>query len=95
MPARLKRLTYPDDLHHVLMFTSAATGMAVGAAFIRGFASRTNGLVFGDTRIGNFYFDFVRSLTRVLCTVRDHRVDFVASAGGSANACRATELPHC
>lgn len=50
-----------------LMFTSAATGMAVGAAFIRGFASRDQRPSFrGITGIGNFYFDFVRSLTRVL-----------------------------
>ena len=50
-----------------LMFTSAATGMAVGAAFIRGFASRDQRPGFREiTGIGNFYFDFVRSLTRVL-----------------------------
>ena len=50
-----------------LMFTSAATGMAVGAAFIRGFASRDQRPGFREIRgIGNFYFDFVRSLTRVL-----------------------------
>jgi K+-transporting ATPase ATPase A chain len=50
-----------------LMFTSAATGMAVGAAFIRGFASRDKRPGFREiTGIGNFYFDFVRSLTRVL-----------------------------
>jgi K+-transporting ATPase ATPase A chain len=50
-----------------LMFTSAATGMAVGAAFIRGFASRDQRPGFREiTGIGNFYVDFVRSLTRVL-----------------------------
>ncbi len=50
-----------------LMFTSAATGMAVGAAFIRGFASRDKRPGFREIAgTGNFYFDFVRSLTRVL-----------------------------
>jgi K+-transporting ATPase, KdpA len=50
-----------------LMFTSAATGMAVGAAFIRGFASRDQRPGFREINgIGNFYFDFVRVLTRVL-----------------------------
>jgi len=50
-----------------LMFTSAATGLAVGAAFIRGFASRDKRPGFREIAgLGNFYFDFVRSLTRVL-----------------------------
>lgn len=42
-----------------LQFTSAATGLAAGVAVIRGFAGKTKS-------IGNFYFDYVRSLTRVL-----------------------------
>jgi K+-transporting ATPase ATPase A chain len=50
-----------------LMFTSAATGLAAGAAFIRGFASRDKRPGFRQiTGMGNFYSDFVRSLTRVL-----------------------------
>jgi potassium-transporting ATPase potassium-binding subunit len=50
-----------------LMFTSAATGLAVGAAFIRGFASRETRPGFRQIAgTGNFYFDFVRSITRVL-----------------------------
>ena len=50
-----------------LMFTSAATGLAVGAAFIRGFASREKRPGFREIAgMGNFYYDFVRSLTRVL-----------------------------
>jgi K+-transporting ATPase ATPase A chain len=40
-----------------LMFVSAATGLAVGFAVIRGFSGRP---------IGNFYSDLLRSLTRVL-----------------------------
>lgn len=40
-----------------LMFTSAATGLAVGIAFIRGLTGRP---------LGNFYVDLVRSITRVL-----------------------------
>jgi K+-transporting ATPase ATPase A chain len=50
-----------------LMFTSAATGLAVGAAFIRGFSSRDERPGFRKiSGTGNFYFDFVRSVTRVL-----------------------------
>jgi len=50
-----------------LMFTSAATGLAAGAAFIRGFASRDKRPGFRPiSGMGNFYFDFVRSTTRVL-----------------------------
>ena len=40
-----------------LMFVSAATGLAVGFAVIRGFSGRP---------MGNFYRDLLRSLTRVL-----------------------------
>jgi K+-transporting ATPase ATPase A chain len=40
-----------------LMFVSAATGLAVGFAVIRGFSGRL---------IGNFYRDLLRALTRVL-----------------------------
>lgn len=39
------------------MFTSAATGLAVGIAFIRGLTGRP---------LGNFYVDLVRSITRIL-----------------------------
>ncbi len=50
-----------------LMFTSAATGLAAGAAFIRGFASRDKRPGFRQiSGMGNFYFDFIRSITRVL-----------------------------
>jgi potassium-transporting ATPase potassium-binding subunit len=40
-----------------LMFTSAATGLAVGIAFIRGLTGRS---------LGNFYQDLSKSVTRVL-----------------------------
>lgn len=40
------------------MFTSAATGFAVAIAFIRGLVGRQD-------RLGNFYVDMVRSITRV------------------------------
>lgn len=40
-----------------LMFTSAATGLAVGIAFIRGVTGRA---------LGNFYCDFILSITRIL-----------------------------
>lgn len=42
-----------------LEFTSAATGLCMGVALIRG-------LVVGSKDMGNFYVDFVRSLTRLL-----------------------------
>ena len=41
------------------LFTSAATGLAVAAAMIRGFVQR-------DGTIGNFYVDMVRTITRLL-----------------------------
>ncbi|AFY32908.1 potassium-transporting ATPase subunit KdpA [Calothrix sp. PCC 7507] len=43
-----------------LMFTSAATGLAVGIAFIRGLTGRT---------LGNFYVDLTRGITRVLLPI--------------------------
>jgi K+-transporting ATPase ATPase A chain len=50
-----------------LMFTSAATGMSIGAAVIRGFASKEPRAGFRKIEnAGNFYFDFVRSITRIL-----------------------------
>jgi K+-transporting ATPase ATPase A chain len=42
-----------------LQFTSAATGICMGVAMVRGF-------VVGSRDMGNFYVDFVRSLTRLL-----------------------------
>ncbi len=42
-----------------LQFTSAATGICMGVAMVRG-------LVAGSKDMGNFYVDFVRSLTRLL-----------------------------
>ena len=42
-----------------LQFTSAATGICVAVAMIRGFIARSKDL-------GNFYVDFTRSLTRIL-----------------------------
>ncbi|MEM0134124.1 MAG: potassium-transporting ATPase subunit KdpA, partial [Thermoplasmatales archaeon] len=56
-----KALSYLSQMSAIqfLQFTSAATGLAVGVAVIRGFAGKAK-------TIGNFYFDYVRSLTRVL-----------------------------
>ncbi|MGP8125172.1 MAG: potassium-transporting ATPase subunit KdpA [Nitrososphaerales archaeon] len=42
-----------------LQFTSAATGICMGVAMVRGF-------IVGSKDMGNFYVDFVRTLTRVL-----------------------------
>ena len=43
-----------------LMFTSAATGIAVAIAFIRGLTGRP---------LGNFYIDLTRSITRILLPI--------------------------
>ncbi|MBW4563417.1 MAG: potassium-transporting ATPase subunit A [Mojavia pulchra JT2-VF2] len=43
-----------------LMFTSAATGLAVGIAFIRGLTGRN---------LGNFYVDLTRAITRILLPI--------------------------
>lgn len=43
-----------------LMFTSAATGIAVAIAFIRGLTGRS---------LGNFYTDLIVSITRILLTI--------------------------
>lgn len=43
-----------------LMFTSAATGLAVGIAFIRGLTGRP---------LGNFYVDLTQSITRILLPI--------------------------
>ncbi len=43
-----------------LQFVSAATSLSVGVAVVRGLAAKTR------TSLGNFYRDFVRSLTRIL-----------------------------
>ncbi|WP_026734801.1 potassium-transporting ATPase subunit KdpA [Fischerella sp. PCC 9605] len=43
-----------------LMFTSAATGLAVGIAFIRGLTGRP---------LGNFYVDITRAITRILLPI--------------------------
>ena len=42
------------------MFTSSATGLAVGIAFIRGLTGRP---------LGNFYVDIIRSITRILLPI--------------------------
>jgi K+-transporting ATPase ATPase A chain len=42
-----------------LQFTSAATGICMGVAMVRGF-------IVGSKDMGNFYVDFVRTLTRIL-----------------------------
>jgi len=43
-----------------LMFTSAATGLAVGIAFIRGLSGQN---------LGNFYVELIRSITRILLPI--------------------------
>ena len=45
-----------------LQFTSAATGVCVMAAMVRGMKA-------GSTHMGNFYVDFVRVLTRILLPI--------------------------
>ncbi len=43
-----------------LMFTSSATGLAVGIAFIRGLTGK---------KLGNFYIDITRAITRILLPI--------------------------
>lgn len=45
-----------------LQFTSAATGLAVAVAIFRGFVGKKD----EKSRLGNFYVDLIRSITRVL-----------------------------
>lgn len=54
-------LSYLSQMSAVqfLQFTSAASGICVAVAFVRGFVT-------GSKDLGNFYVDFVRSLTRIL-----------------------------
>ena len=49
-----------------LQFTAAATGMSIGIALMRGFSKKGIPGYRDFNGIGNFYFDFVRSITRVL-----------------------------
>jgi K+-transporting ATPase ATPase A chain len=53
-------LTYFSQLFAIVFpqFTSAATGLACGIAFIRGLG--------GSTSLGNFYVDLTRAITRIL-----------------------------
>src|SRR4028119_1484409 len=55
-------LTYLSQMGGLafLMFTSAATGLAVGIAFIRGLTGRP---------LGNFYADLTQSITRILLPI--------------------------
>ena len=55
-------LSYSSQMFGIafLMFTSAATGLAVGIAFIRGLTGRS---------LGNFYVDLTKSITRILLPI--------------------------
>ena len=55
-------LSYATQMFGIafLMFTSAATGLAVGIAFIRGLTGRS---------LGNFYVDLTKSITRILLPI--------------------------
>src|SRR4029077_148059 len=56
-------LSYFSQLFAIIfpMFTSAATGLACGIAFIRGLG--------GSVTLGNFYADLVRSITRIMLPI--------------------------
>jgi K+-transporting ATPase ATPase A chain len=56
-------LSYFSQLFAIIFpqFTSAATGLAAGAAFIRGLA--------GSRELGNFYVDLTRTTTRILLPI--------------------------
>jgi K+-transporting ATPase ATPase A chain len=53
-------LSYMSQMFAVIFpqFTSAATGLACGVAFIRGLG--------GSTNLGNFYVDLTRAITRIM-----------------------------
>jgi len=55
-------LSYSSQMFGIafLMFTSAATGLAVGIAFIRGLTGRS---------LGNFYVDLTLAITRILLPI--------------------------
>lgn len=55
-------LSYASQMWAIafLMFTSSATGLAVGIAFIRGLTGQP---------LGNFYVDLTRSITRILLPI--------------------------
>ena len=55
-----------------LMFTSAATGLSVGIAFIRGLTGRS---------LGNFYQDLMQSITRILLPISLVGAVFLMAAG--------------
>src|SRR5438132_1464964 len=56
-------LSYFSQLFAIIypQFTSAATGLACGIAFIRGLG--------GSTSLGNFYVDLTRTITRILLPI--------------------------
>ena len=56
-------MSYFSQLFAIIfpMFTSAATGLACGIAFIRGLG--------GSVTLGNFYSDLVRSITRIMLPI--------------------------
>ncbi len=56
-------LSYFSQMFAIIfpMFTSAATGLACGAAFIRGLG--------GSVTMGNFYVDLTRAITRVMLPI--------------------------
>src|SRR3981081_3100095 len=56
-------LSYFSQMFAIIFpqFTSAATGLACGIAFIRGLG--------GSTSLGNFYVDMTRSITRIMLPI--------------------------
>jgi len=56
-------LSYFSQMFAIIfpMFTSAATGLACGAAFIRGLG--------GSVTMGNFYMDLTRAITRIMLPI--------------------------
>lgn len=58
-----RTLSYYSQLFAIIFpqFTSAATGLAAGIAFVRGIG--------GSTDLGNFYVDLTRAITRILLPI--------------------------
>ena len=70
-----------------LQFTSAATGICMGVAMVRCF-------IVGSKDLGNFYVDFVRSLTRILIPLCVDRRRCPRRPGHPADSQRISDRHH-
>src|ERR1700737_2711581 len=71
-------LSYFSQMFAIIfpMFTSAATGLAVAVAFIRGLG--------GSVNLGNFYVDLTRTITRIMLPISFFAAIAFVGLGGPA-----------